>query len=238
MARIQKTVALSAAKVKDLDEKGQQIGEIVGAIEQIAEQTNLLALNAAIEAARAGEHGRGFAVVADEVRKLAEQAGNSTRQISSLIMSVKATVDETVQAIEGTTKEALSGAARSEEAGKALKQILTNAEQVADQASSVAELTHAATGSMSTMASAAESNAQVAAEMASGAERVGSSISEVAAVGEESAAGAEELSASIEEVSASASELAKMSQDLEELVARFRVDREATSKQPKLKVAA
>jgi len=238
MTRVQETVALSASKVKDLDQKGQQIGNIVGAIEQIAEQTNLLALNAAIEAARAGEHGRGFAVVADEVRKLAEQSSSATKEIADLIGSVKATVDETVKAIEGTTAEAQVGTERSEQAGKALKAILSSAEQVALQAESVASLTQAATSSMGAMSQAAQENATASSEMSTGAERVGTSITNVAAVSEESAAGAEELSASIEEVSAAASELARMSQDLENIVGRFRVENERGGKRPSLKVAA
>lgn len=237
MARVQNTVAISAAKVQELDQKGQEIGNIVVAIEQIAEQTNLLALNAAIEAARAGEHGRGFAVVADEVRKLAEEAGAATKQISGLIASVRSTVEDTVKAIEGTTAEANSGIERSEHAGKALEQILSSADQVAKKAEQVASLTQEATESMEAMSQSASTNAQSSADMSAGAAKVGSSIQEVAAISEESAAGAQELSATIQEVSSAANELARMSQDLEEIVSRFEVEGTTASKKP-LKLAA
>ncbi|MGV3617035.1 MAG: methyl-accepting chemotaxis protein [Fimbriimonas sp.] len=239
MARVRAQAVTSSEKVRELDQRGREIGDIVRTIEGIAEQTNLLALNAAIEAARAGEHGRGFAVVADEVRKLAEQAATSTKQISELINSVTHTVSETVVAIEGTTREIAAGAERSERAGQSLAEILGAARQVAEQAEAVAVLTQTAAGSMKAVAAAAEQNAHAADEMARGADRVVGSIAGVAAVSEEAAAGAEELTASIEQVGSVAGELAHMSQSLQELVARFRVE-EAAVQSPvlRLKVAA
>jgi methyl-accepting chemotaxis protein len=239
MARVRHQAMSSSAKVKELDARGREIGDIVRTIEGIAEQTNLLALNAAIEAARAGEHGRGFAVVADEVRKLAEQAGSSTKQIANLIDTVTRTVGETVVAIEATTEEIAAGAARSEKAGHALAQILNAAGEVAQRAAAVAVLTQNAAGAMQGVAQAADSNAAAAEEMAKGADRVVGAIAGVAAVSEEAAAGAEELSASVEEVGAAAGELAHMSQNLQNLVARFRLEEQATSKNPtRLRIAA
>ncbi|MHB8984176.1 MAG: methyl-accepting chemotaxis protein [Carboxydocellales bacterium] len=91
----------SAKKITELGKQSQQIGEIIQVIDDIAEQTNLLALNAAIEAARAGEHGKGFAVVADEVRKLAERSGKATKEIATLITSIQKGTEVAVKSMDG-----------------------------------------------------------------------------------------------------------------------------------------
>ncbi len=231
MGRVQSKVDFSANKVRELDQKGRQIGQIVQSIQTIAEQTNLLALNAAIEAARAGEHGRGFAVVADEVRKLAEQAGHATKEISSLIQSVTSTVAETVAAIEVTTEEVREGAARSTVAGNALETILSCSEEVAARSQEVAALTNHASAKMSSVAEAARINSGSTDEMSVGARRVTESITDVAAISEESAAGAQELTASIQEVANAAVELNSMSANFADLVGKFKIEGE-----PKLRV--
>ncbi len=233
MGRVRERFAYSAAKVQELDQAGQRIGAIVQTIEDIASQTNLLALNAAIEAARAGEQGRGFAVVAEEVRKLAEQSGGSTKEIAKLIESVLSTVSETVRAIESTTGEVETGAKQSEEAGNALEQIVSAAERVLVQSQSVAELASGVNLSMETVAEASRENVHMVTEMVGGANKVSDAIQDVASISEESAAGAEELSASIQEVSAAASDLARTSTELEILVNSFR-----TEESVRLKVAA
>ncbi len=234
MVRVKERVGFSALKVKDLDEKGRQIGHIVQSITTIAEQTNLLALNAAIEAARAGEHGRGFAVVAEEVRKLAEQASRATQEISTLITGVTATVQDTVAAIEAVTAEVGEGAERSNAAGQALTEILEASRQVAERAESVARKTQRAANRMSEVASMSHQNLESTKEMAESVDRVATSISNVAAISQESAAGAEELMAGISEVSSAAQSLSTMSAELDHIVQQFK----ASEKSPKLRIAA
>ncbi|MBI4733951.1 MAG: hypothetical protein HY779_03925, partial [Rubrobacteridae bacterium] len=133
MNRIKETVSETAYKIQELGEKSAQIGEIISVIDDIAEQTNLLALNAAIEAARAGEHGKGFAVVADEVRKLAERSARATGEIAELIKGIQ---DETMYAVEamdkGTT-EVEAGSELAEHAGAAIEEIMEAIGRVDDQ---------------------------------------------------------------------------------------------------------
>lgn len=224
MRRVREHVDLSTEKVRRLDEAGEQIGAIVTAIDRIADQTNLLALNAAIEAARAGEHGRGFAVVAEEVRKLAEQSSVSTKEISSLIAGVRATVEETVVAISATSHAADAGSRDSEEAGSALKRIVEASQAVAGRCEAVLEHACRVESSMVMVTETARTNVQSAQEMNTGADRVAIAIAGIAAVSEESAAGTEELNASIEEVSASAQEMNRMSLELRQMVSRFKVE--------------
>ncbi len=208
MRRVRLQVETSSAKVAELDAKGKQIGQIVKTIETIAEQTNLLALNAAIEAARAGEHGRGFAVVADEVRKLAEQSAVSTREIAALVEGVSEGVIETVSAIQATRGEVEESAEATDAAGDALERIVAAARGVMERSQDVAE------SSRRTCGVVVEGNGLVA-----------TSITNVAAISEETAAGAEELSATIEEIAASAQELSSMSEQLDAMVARFVVEK-------------
>ncbi len=230
MDRLKSQVEVSAAKVQELDAAGQKIGDIVKTIDSIAAQTNLLALNAAIEAARAGEHGRGFAVVADEVRKLAEQSSLATKEIGALIGSVRSTVKETVEAIQTTSQEAEDGVTRSTLAGEALEEILASAERVKQHADEVAKVTYEATSAMENVALAARDNLTASREMTEGTERVTHAITNVAAISEESAAGASEMTKGITDVSESATTLSILSSNLAEAVSKFKVDASASSK--------
>lgn len=130
MSSIARQVNKSAEKVVNLGAKGEQIGQIIGVINDIADQTNLLALNAAIEAARAGEHGRGFAVVADEVRKLAERTTKATEQVSSSIREIQSETVAAVEDIKSSTSGANRGVELANAAGLSLKEIRQSSETV------------------------------------------------------------------------------------------------------------
>jgi methyl-accepting chemotaxis protein len=132
MQRIRASVQATAKKIKSLGDRSLEISEIINVINDITEQTNLLALNAAIEAARAGEAGRGFAVVADEVRKLAEHSRSATKDIAGLIKAIQAETSEAVVVMEEGTKEVEVGARLADQAGKALEAISTVVRQSAE----------------------------------------------------------------------------------------------------------
>lgn len=135
---IAETVAASSTQVRRLDESSTRIDAVVSVIKEVAEQTNLLALNAAIEAARAGEHGRGFAVVADEVRKLAERTAHSTDEIWSNISQMHATAQETVDGIQTMVGKVETGVERANQANREMQQVGHSTKAIANMVSEIA----------------------------------------------------------------------------------------------------
>ncbi|MDD5329793.1 MAG: methyl-accepting chemotaxis protein [Sulfuricella sp.] len=141
MDQISRAVNQAAQAVEELGRNSDQIGAIVAVIEEIAGQTNLLALNAAIEAARAGEQGRGFAVVADEVRKLAEKTSSATAEIGGMIQAIQQKTGEAVSTMKSGTVDVQNGVVNAREAGNSLRNIVESAEQVTSMVQEIAQTT-------------------------------------------------------------------------------------------------
>ncbi|TKI58434.1 methyl-accepting chemotaxis protein [Brevibacillus antibioticus] len=209
MQSIENTVGNIADIVKRLGNSSQEIGQIVQVITAIAEQTNLLALNAAIEAARAGEQGRGFAVVADEVRKLAEQSAQSAQQIKLLITTIQLESNQAVVSMEQGTKEVATGLMVVNNAGKSFEQIQDAVTQVASQIQEVKSYSE---------------------QMSLGTKQVVELVGVIEEVAENSADGTQSVSAAteeqlaaMEEVNSSATSLARIAEELQSHVSKFKI---------------
>ncbi len=238
MIAIKETVSEAGNKVQQMQKYSAQIGAIVETIDDIAEQTNLLALNAAIEAARAGEQGRGFAVVADEVRKLAERSSKATKEIAQLIQNVQSGTQEAVEAMSDALKKTESGSSLAGDAGQALQAILESVRTVSGQveqiAAKVQEMTKAGgelASAMERMSAVVEENTATAEEVAASAGKINDAMESIASISEENSAAAEEVSASaeemsaqVEEMTASAQSLAALAEELQAVTAQFKVD--------------
>ncbi len=185
----------SAQSVRTLGERSTQINEIINVINDIADQTNLLALNAAIEAARAGEQGRGFAVVADEVRKLAERTANSTSEIGSMISAIQSDVEKSVTLMNDVTKKVEAGVELSGRAGESLHVIVKSVDGLLEMVRQIASSTE---------------------EMSATSMEISSDIVQIAS-------SSKETSASSEQTAKASIELSRLSSDLEAMVNQFKV---------------
>lgn len=200
MNKINSIMKFSVEKVKGLDEQTKQISSLVKVIREIADQTNLLALNAAIEAARAGEHGRGFAVVADEVRKLAEQVSHSVKDITEIVDSIQNESNSVAQGL-------LNGYSQVDEGAKQIKVTGQTFEDIYDAVTVMVERIQVISGNLETIASnTVEMNL---------------SIDNIAAVSEQSAAGIEQTSASAQQTNSSMETISDHSELLSDLASRL-----------------
>jgi methyl-accepting chemotaxis protein len=199
----------TSAKIVELGRSSDQIGQIIGVIDDIADQTNLLALNAAIEAARAGEQGRGFAVVADEVRKLAERTTQATKEIAQMIKTIQEETKKAVAAMQAGTDKVDAGVESAREAGAALEKIIHSADGVQDM------VTHIATA---------------ATEQASATEQVNSNMEQIAKMVHQSSIGAQESARACQDLS-------NLALDLQQLVGRFKLADRRTEQQHTSKTA-
>ncbi len=195
MEKIKDTVDQSAVLVHSLGEKSQEIKDIVNVISDIADQTNLLALNAAIEAARAGEAGRGFAVVADEVRKLAERTQKATTEISALVHGTQTEMNNVIESMEGVTAQVHLGVESSGMIGTVLAEIQEGVAQLQSMVENISSATQ---------------------EMASTSSQIQQDISSISYV-------SNEVKTTSDHLAESASGLEHISDTLRELMNRFRL---------------
>ncbi len=209
MERIESSVSASADVIAQLGEESEKIGKIVDAIVAIADQTNLLALNAAIEAARAGEHGKGFAVVADEVRKLAEQSQSSAKEISTLIGSIQEKSQDAVQAMQEGVTNVKTGAEAVDDAGKTFADISHRITEVSRSSERMEKIVTELSNSTDVITKSVEN--------------INTKSREVARESETVSASGEQQSATMHEIADASRSLAEMAQAMQDIIGRFKI---------------
>lgn len=209
MQAINRSVSQSAEVVGKLGESSKQIGEIVDVISGIAGQTNLLALNAAIEAARAGEQGRGFAVVADEVRKLAEQSHEAAQKIAHIVREIQAETTSVVTVMQQGTVDVARGSEVIISTGERFTAIVNLVENLNSEIQEITAASEQLSASSEEVVKSVESVKQLAGETAANTQTI--------------SAAAEEQSASMEEIAASSQALSRLADELQMVVRRFRI---------------
>ena len=209
LLELREVVRVSAKEVRSLERASEKISTFVGTIQGVARQTNLLALNAAIEAARAGEHGRGFAVVADEVRKLADGSARAAQEVDSTVTQIREQIDTFISTMETGFSRVAGVEETSRGAEAAFEEILAAVQQVADAAHRVVE--------------SAETNRTAFETVEDAVRNVGAAAESHAASAQEVSAAAEEQSAATQEMSAASVELLMSADKLKELVSGFKV---------------
>jgi twitching motility protein PilJ len=179
MAALREQIQDTAKRIKRLGESSQEIGNITELINDIAEQTNTLALNASIQAATAGEAGRGFAVVADEVQRLAERAASATRQIETLVKTIQADTAEAIISMERSTANVVAGAKSAEEGGQALTQIETTSQEIAKLIQDISAAARAQSAEATKIAGTMQGIREIAVQTSGSAERTSQAVGEL-----------------------------------------------------------
>jgi twitching motility protein PilJ len=185
MNDIREQIQETSKRIKRLGESSQEIGEIVELISDITEQTNVLALNAAIQAASAGEAGRGFSVVAEEVQRLAERSGEATKQIGAIVKTIQADTQDAVAAMEKSTMGVVEGAKLSDAAGQALSEIDFVTKNLATLIQTISQATHAQAGATNKVAQNMTEILEITRQTTRGTQQAAGSIRDLAAVAQE-----------------------------------------------------